>query len=249
MISIAGSTVTGKPVWWLRYLIVLSGLSCLAGASARIGDDPHYTGAGFFDIHVCNWPDRPLFLMPLFSTERYAEVERIEVFDPDDRLITTLDLERFRILKRKGKQDKRVFIRQIALPENASDGWYSARVKLTDGSRYRARDYLILTELPQVSDRQPAHEAVLDQVPQALSWQAVSGAAFYQVFIRDLWNDGELIHTSGLLSEPRIDLPPGLIRRGGYYSWIVHARDTNEHGLLGDFNHGSLSLPATFTVE
>jgi hypothetical protein len=43
-------------------------------------------------------------------------------------------------------------------------------------------------------------------------------------------------------------LPPGLLEKGGYYSWIIHARDTNAHILLGDFNHGSMNTPVTFAV-
>ena len=41
--------------------------------------DPHRNAAGFFDIHVCNWPERELFFMSLFSTPRYDEVEQVEV--------------------------------------------------------------------------------------------------------------------------------------------------------------------------
>jgi len=224
-------------------------LYCLACGAVQAGDDSHYSGAGFFDIHVCNWPDRPLFLMPLFSSERFAEIDRIEVFAPDDSFITELDLQRFRILKRKGKPEKRVFIRQIDMPDNATDGWYSARVKLTDGSQYRARDYVILSQLSQVSGRVPANESVLVQVPAELSWEPVTGAAHYQVFIRDLWNDSKLVYTSKLLQQPRLVLPTGLIESGGSYAWVIHARDTNEHSLLGDFNHGSLNRPATFSVD
>ena len=227
----------------------LLSLCCLAGGNGWAGDDPHYTGAGFFDIHVCNWPGRPLFMMPLFSTERFNEIVQIEVFGPDNTFITQLDLKQFRILKRKGKPEKRVFIRQIDMPAHARDGWYSASVTLTDGSEYRAQDYLIVSQLPQVSGRIPANGTVLEQLPGELSWEPVSGAAYYQVFIRDLWDDSRLVYTSKLLQQPRLALPPGLIRRGGYYSWIVHARDTNEHSLLGDFNHGSLNRPATFEVE
>jgi hypothetical protein len=44
-------------------------------------------------------------------------------------------------------------------------------------------------------------------------------------------------------------LPPGLIEDGGYYSWLIHARDINEDIKLGDFNSGSLSTPVTFSVD
>ena len=89
---------------------------------------------------------------------------------------------------------------------------------------------------------------MLDRVPEKLTWEPVPGAGFYQVFIRDLWNDSKLIHTSKLLTRPELELPPGLLQQGGYYSWIIHARDTNSHILLGDFNHGSLNKSATFLI-
>jgi hypothetical protein len=44
-------------------------------------------------------------------------------------------------------------------------------------------------------------------------------------------------------------LPPGLIEDGGYYSWLIHARDINEDIKLGDFNSGSMSTPVSFSVD
>lgn len=46
-------------------------------------DDPHYTPTGFFDVHVCNWPEKPRFLMALFSTQYFDEVAKVPVFAPD----------------------------------------------------------------------------------------------------------------------------------------------------------------------
>ena len=51
--------------------------------AAKPGDG-HYNMAGFFDIHVCNWPERPVFFMPLFSTAGYKDIEKIEVLYPDN---------------------------------------------------------------------------------------------------------------------------------------------------------------------
>ena len=124
-----------------------------------------------------------------------------------------------------------------------------ANILLKDGRRYQARDYVILTRLPQVSTTLPEDGAVLDSVPEVLGWEPVSGAAYYQVFIRDLWKDGELVYASKLLEEPRLLLPDGLLATGGYYSWIIHARDSNETTRLGDFNHGSLNRPVTFSIR
>lgn len=226
---------------WL--LLPAAGLADTAGSA-----DPHYGAAGFFDIHVCNWPGRPLFFMALFSTERHAEVQTIEVLGPENRPLLQLDLERYRTLQRDGKPDKHVFIRQFDVPPGAGNGWYASRTTLRNGEVHVNRDYVILHELPQAGGQAPAHEAELDTLPVRLAWSAVPGANFYQVFIRDLWNEDALIYISKLLSGPELVLPPGLLQRGGLYSWTIHARDTDSHILLGDFNHGSMSAPATFSI-
>jgi hypothetical protein len=228
--------------------LLLLACTCLSGARAAMPGDTHYTDAGFFDIHVCNWPGRPPFFMPLFSTARFNEVQSIEVLTPAGELLVELDLERFRTIEHEKQPDKRVFIRQLDVPPAAENGWYTARARLASGDEYIAKDYVILHTMPQAGGQVPAHEAELAHIPAKLSWDPAPGANFYQVFIRDLWDDSKLIHTSKLLTRPELELPPGLLQSGGYYSWIIHARDTNSHILLGDFNHGSLNRPATFTV-
>jgi hypothetical protein len=229
--------------------IVLALLCGLAPVAVSSNEDPHYTEAGFFDIHVCDWPGRPLFFMPLFSTARFNEVQSIEVFSPQGDRLVELDLERYRTIKQDKKPDKRVFIKQIDIPPAAPDGWYSARVTLKSGEKFIARDYVIRHKLPQATGQVPANEEEVMEIPKKLSWDPVPGANYYQVFIRDLWNDDQLILTSKLLTRPELELPPGLLKSGGYYSWIIHARDTNSHILLGDFNHGSLNRPAKFSIN
>ena len=209
--------------------------------------DPHYTDAGFFDIHVCNWPDRPTFFMVLFSTVNFADVKSIEVMTPGKQPLVTLDQSRYRTIEQKDAPEKRVFINQVDIPPGAGDGWYSARITFHDGSEFQARDFVKLSSLPQPAGLVPGNESEV-ALPRSLRWDAVPDAKFYQVFIRDLWNDGELIHSSKLLDRPEFVLPEGLLEPGGYYSWLVHARDTNEDVMLGDFNHGSLNRPATFSV-
>lgn len=254
-----GSTMTGHRhvLGILAYtagkLVLLLCMLSLPGPSAAdtsspLLHDPHSNEAGFFDIHVCNWPDRELFFMSLFSTPRYSEVEQIEVFFPNGSLLAQLDLTNYRTIHRKNKPDKRVFLNEIDVPPGAPDGWYSTRVTLNDGKRHIARDYVILSSLPQATGHVPAHEAELAQAPAQLSWDPIPGAGKYQVFIRDLWNEGKLIFSSKLLDVPLVQLSPGLLEAGGYYSWIVHARDLNEHIMLGDFNHGSLSPVVNFSV-
>ena len=219
-----------------------------AAAPPPASQDPHYNAAGFFDIHVCNWPGRELFFMSLFSTRRFQEVEQVEVFFPNGSLLTQLDLSNFRTLRAKGKPEKRVYMNEVDVPPGAPDGWYSSRVTLKDGKRHIARDYVILSPLPQASGHVPAHEAEVDAIPSQLSWDPIPGASYYQVFLRDLWDERRLIFSSKLLEEPAVKLPAGLLERGGYYSWLVHARDQNEHVMLGDFNHGSLSPVVNFSI-
>lgn len=217
-------------------------------ANNQRSKDLHYTPAGFFDIHVCNWPDRELFFMPLFSTTRYSEITGIDVRYPDGNKLTSLKLDKFMVLKRKGKPEKHVFMTQIDVPGNATDGWYSATVHLADGSRIIAKDYVIVSRLPRVSGMNPPNGAEEIPLSGKLTWSPVGEGSYYQVFIRDNWDDGKLIYTSKLLSKPELVIPPGLLKPDGLYSWKVHARDTNEDVLLGDFNEGSLSQTATFST-
>ena len=232
----------------LAVVLMAPGSRSAPEPATETAGDPHYSDAGFFDIHVCNWPDRRLFLMSLFSTTRYSEVKQIDVFTPTGELLVELDLNHYRILRREKKPDKRVFIKQVEIPPAATDGWYSARVTLTDNEVFTAKDYVILYKLPQASGQSPANEAELAEVPARLSWEPVPGASYYEVFIRDLWDDDKLVYASEVLDKPETGLPPGVLKKGGTYSWVIHARDTNSHVLLGDFNHGSMTAPATFSV-
>ncbi|MCG6872038.1 MAG: hypothetical protein LJE84_07075 [Gammaproteobacteria bacterium] len=210
--------------------------------------DPHRNEVGFFDIHVCNWPDRPPFFYSLFSTTKFADVSDIAVHYPDGRLLTHLRLDRYRLVQRKGKPEKRVFMLQTQLPAEAPDGWYTARVTTRDGKIHIARDYVIIALMAQAQLTNPPPGAEGVALPSKLEWTAIPGARHYQVWLRDKWDDGRVILTSRLLDEPRLVLPPGLVKPGGWYEWRVHARDVNEHVLLGDFNNGSLSMDSEFSV-
>jgi hypothetical protein len=227
--------------------LLIASIAPISAEPAAKKGDPHYNEAGFFDIHVCHWPDRPIFFMPLFSTEHAEAVRNIEILTPENRPLLQLDLQRYRTIKHKGKPDKRAIINQIDVPKGATDGWYTARVKLHDGRELTARDYVVITRLAQAGGQQPPDGGMVS-LPAVLRWEPVPGASFYQVFIRDLWNDDRLIYTSKLLDRPELQLPPELLEPGGYYSWIIHARDTNEDVVLGDFNHGSLNRASTFSV-
>lgn len=217
------------------------------GAGGTAGS-VHYNEAGFFDIHVCNWPNQPVFFMALFSSTRYEEIAEIEVFDPSSRALGRLDLGRYRLVQTPGKPEKRVFMASIPVPQKAEDGWYSARVTMRSGKTFGARDYVALGLLPRAENLVPADGAENVPLPEKLKWDPVPGARFYQVFIKDLWDDERLILTSEFLDRPQLLLPAGLLKPGGAYAWRVHARDVNEDPKLGDFNLGSLSPELKFSV-
>jgi len=215
-----------------------------AGSSA----DPHYTDVGMFDVHYCNWSDRPKFFKVFFSTERFAEIAMVETYFPDGTLLGRLDLDKYRILDRKGKPAKRVFITDFVAGAHATNGWYTAKIKTIAGATYQAKDFVYLMTMGLAENVSPRNKSENIAVPKRLSWDPIPGAKFYKVFIWDLWGDGRVILDSGLLPKPYVDLPPGLIKKGGWYRWSIHARDVNEHVLLGDFNHGSNLVGLEFTT-
>jgi hypothetical protein len=231
-------------------------LTLLAGmhhARAQVGagsaaGTTHHTDAGFFDIHVCNWPDRPVFLMALFSTTRFSEIREVAVFDPAGHKLAELDPNRYRLVQSPGKPEKRVFIANINLPQNPADGWYSTQVTMRSGERYGARDYVAIGKLARAANMIPANGAENVPLPRELTWDPIPGAKFYQVFIKDLWDGERLIFTSPMLDSAQLVLPPGLLQPGGAYAWRVHARDVNDDPVLGDFNLGSLSAELKFSV-
>ena len=222
---------------------------CLLSGVVHAGDagDPHYTPAGFFDIHVCNWPDKPRFLMALFSSARFDELAKVAVFTPDGKHLGDLDMTRFRSFKTKSGQAKRAFITHFNVPGKGIDGWYRAKITLKDGSRFEARDYVIHHFMAHPTGIWPAPDAT--GVPDAteLRWNPIPGAKYYEVFLRDEWANESF--ASGLLTEPRFQPPQGLLQPGGAYLWRIHARDSDGNVLLGDFNHGSLSPEMHFTVK
>jgi hypothetical protein len=221
---------------------------CFSG-NAKHPDDSHYTDIGFFDIHVCNWPDRPPFYMALYSTKQYNNVESVEIISPSDNVIGQLNLNKYRVIKKNNKVIKHVFITKIPVPEMDEDGWFKARVKLKDGGSDSSSDYVIHQLLPRAKGMQPGYDAEDVALPKQLSWDKIDGAAYYKVFIRDLWAGEKLIYKSKLLDKNTMTLPKNLLHAGGYYSWRVHARDVNEHIQLGDFNIGSLNEWTNFSVK
>lgn len=223
---------------------------CLLSGAVGAGheDDPHYTPAGFFDTHVCNWPENPRFLMALFSTPHFDEVAKVSVFAPDGKFVGNLDLNRFRAFKNQSGQAMRAFITHFDLPDKAVDGWYRAEINLKNGSHFEARDYVIHYSMAQPTGIQPVPNASDVPASTDLRWDPIPGAKYYEVFLRDDWAGTEAT-ASGLLTAPRFIPPQGLLQPGGEYVWRIHARDSDGNVLLGDFNHGSLSPEMSFTVK
>lgn len=210
--------------------------------------DPHRVKTGFFDIHVCNWPDQPLFFMALFSTKDYANVISVTIADANGRVLGDLNLDKFMAIRKKDKLVKKVFISHFDV-NDAPNGWYTATVKMKDGLVETAKDYVIAVEMPQATGLKPGNDHVITPDERKLSWKPVPGAKFYQVFIRDMWQGGKTIFRTKPIEKTEVILPEELLAEGGLYTWKVHARDINEHELLGDFNHGSLSPWYSFEVE
>lgn len=210
-------------------------------------NDPHYTDVGFFDIHVCNWPNRPLFFLALFSSYEYKNLAKVEIFTPKGERIGNFDFTKYRVIQQKGKPLKKAFIKHFEIPKNSGDGWYYTLATMKNGKTYRGEDFVVLRTMQRPANTVPKPEANEIPIPKQLIWDAVPGAKHYQVFIKDLW-EGKLIHSSKLLSKPVLEIPKNLLKIGGYYSWRIHARDVNENVILGDFNHGSLTDQMEFSI-
>lgn len=215
--------------------------------------DTHYTDSGFFDIHICNWPDREPFYMALYSTTKFKEIKSIELMDVQGKKFAELNVSKFKIIKAKTikakkKPEKRVVISHIPLLKERVDGWFTAKITLTDGTVHLAKDFVEHGLVSMASDLWPAQKEKISDVPKTLKWSAIKGATYYRVSIRDKWDENKLIFSSKVLNKPEVVLPKDLLEYGGYYSWLVHARDVNGDVKLGDFNLGSLSVRQEFTI-
>lgn len=210
--------------------------------------DPHYIEVGFFDIHVCNWPNKKLFFMTLFSTYNASTIAKIELYTPDNTRLGEINTEKYKLIVQKGKPEKRVFISKIPIPSEAKNGWYRSIITTKNGQRYEAKDYVILANMGIATGMKPTANTVLKGIPKKLTWSPVPGAKNYKVFIKDYWSK-TTIYESRLLTKPLLVLPKGLIKKRSDYEWRIHARDVNENVLLGDFNHGSLNMPSTFSTN
>lgn len=230
----------------LGLMLYAAGPQAAEGAPV-LDRDPHRNDLGFFDLHICNWPERPSFIKALFSTIRFQEIGDMAVLTPDGKTLASMDPQRYMLIQAKGKPEKRVFMVDVDVPAQVQEGWYAIRVKGKDGKEHLARDYLVLNRIGRPEGMQPADKAELTKPPAELRWNSVPGAAHYMVFLRDGF-EGTLVQEARLVQEPRLVLEPGLLKPGGYYQWMVHARDVNENVILGDFNSGSISQKASFSI-
>jgi len=233
---------------WAYLAFIL--LFCSSGiALAKKANDPHYTSAGFFDLHVCNWPEEKLFFMAVFSTYDSGNIRSVVVTRPDGSRLGQISLNSPRVINTKKKKKKYVFIHRFVIGPTDTDGWYKAEIILKSGKHIIARDLVNLKVMPITSGTSPTESAGEVDIPEFFTWQKVPGAGFYKVTIRDMWKEGQVIHTSKLLRDNRYKVPDGLLKHGGWYKWQVNIRDVNEDIQLGDFNHGSLSQPLQFFTK
>lgn len=220
----------------------------ISSSLAAPAADPHQTEVGFFDIHVCNWPDQPLFLMALFSTRQFKDIARIDLVAPDGSQLGPMDLSRYRPGEDADKVEKRVLMTHYPIPGKSPDGWYRARIVMKDGRTFDARDHVVQKVLPFARGHQPADRSENNPLPNELRWDPVPGARFYQVYVRDEWESERYLLISKVIDDNFLKLPPGLFKPGGSYTWRVHARDMNGDPEWGDFNHGSLAREVRFSV-
>ena len=230
----------------LSFSLFIQG-SLKAEQALELTNDPHYNQIGFFDIHICNWPERPNYFKILFSSEQYQQIESMSVYTPDKQLLANLDRTKFRTLKRKNRANKRVYLLDLDVPELASTGWYEIEIRTKNGNIYQAKDYVIMARLEKVSDMQPSDEDSEVSLPVTLKWKPVAGSQYYQVYVRDTWTE-KLVFRSKLTDSTEVTIPEDKLKPGGDYYWSVHSRDTNEHVLLGDFSMGSMSEKTFFSV-
>jgi len=213
----------------------------------ELHNDPHRNEMGFFDMHLCNWPDRNRFFKILFSTEKFADVASMQVLTPEGETLAELNKNKFMRLKRKNKPEKRVYLLDVDVPDNATTGWYRINVKDTQGHEYQASDYMIMSRLERATGMSPSENSGPAKLPVTLKWDPVPGANWYKVYVRDVWDD-KLVFRTKLIHEPLVEIPEGKLEAGGDYYWTIHSRDTNEHILLGDFQMGSMSEKVFFSI-
>ena len=231
----------------LLSLLLSASASAMEDMAPVFDKDPHRNQLGFFDVHICNWADQPLFFKSLFSTTKFNDIKAMTLYSPDGRKVTDFDMTKYMQIKRKGKPEKRVYLTDSDVLSDSHAGWYQLKVKARDGKEYTAKDYVVMNRISRAEVLLPKDGVEDIEIPTELKWKPVPGATHYKVFMRDGFENTRILN-SKLLREPQIKLKPGLLKPGGYYLWKVHARDVNENIILGDFNSGSVNKWMEFSV-
>ncbi|UCB55541.1 MAG: hypothetical protein JSW45_03155, partial [Thiotrichales bacterium] len=167
-------------------LVFLIGAVAYAG-DPRNPDDPHYTTSGFFDVHICNWPDRAPFYMVLYSTENHQDIQSVDISGANGKLIGKLDLETYRFSE--NEPGTRILISHLPISRDYEDGWFVAKIRMKNGETQTATDLVIHKIMPEISGYQPKDGAEDIPLPDVLTWDDTFGAYWYRVWIRDNWND------------------------------------------------------------
>ncbi len=224
-----------------------------AFSNNQASKDLHKDALGFFDIHYCNWPDRKPFLMLVYATHNYKNIDSIKVFTPEDTELVVIKKNTYRYLPSrtvKGKKipDKKVFITQIPVTDNFTNGAYTAITTTVNGQKHQYNDevnmdYIVASARMNV----PIDKATDISLTPTLKWEPVANAKHYQIFVKDNWT-GKNVYTSKTLNQTQFTLPKEILKTDGWYAWKVHAKDMDETIKYGDFNAGSLSETLTFTT-
>ena len=82
------------------FFVLIATTNAFSENEKHLGDS-HYTASGFFDVHVCNWPDRAPFYMILYSTMQFNDIKSVEIMNGSDERLADLDLSKFKIINLK----------------------------------------------------------------------------------------------------------------------------------------------------
>ncbi len=245
----------------INYLSIISILSILlctfpsqqAFSNNQIHKDWHKDELGFFDIHYCNWPDQKPFLMLVYATHHYKNLDSIKVLTPEGRKLGEINKSTYRYLPAKTVKgenipDKKVFITHIPFTKNMTKGTFTAVVTTNSGQRHQYKDEVNMDYIVATAKiNYPADKATDIPLAPTLKWDTVENAKYYQFFIKDNWS-GENVYASKTLNQTQFTLPKDILKKDGWYAWKVHAKDMDETIKYGDFNAGSLSETITFTT-
>jgi len=119
-----------------RSLLFILTLMIAAGSgyaeNAEHPGDSHYNDVGFFDIHLCNWPDRAPFYLAVFSTRQFNDLKSVDLLNARGEQFASLDLSKYKVSHTNDKAEKRIYMSQIQRTANYVDGWFSAKISIAE---------------------------------------------------------------------------------------------------------------------